>query len=83
MLYMAGKVLFGPVKEPTNTPDLSSGLKPDLTPREIAILTPLAVLVILLGVYPRLITDTLDPALNTQVLVRVEAAQAKRNRRRG
>ena len=78
MLYMAGKVLFGPVKEPTNTPDLSAGLKPDLTPREIAILTPLAVLVILLGVYPRLITDTLDPALNTQVLVRVEAAQADR-----
>ncbi len=74
MLYMAGKVLFGPVKEPAGTPDLSAGLKPDLNAREITILVPLAVVVVLLGVYPRLITDTLDPALETQVMQRVTAA---------
>jgi NADH-quinone oxidoreductase subunit M len=71
MLYMAGKVLFGPVKEPAGTPDLSAGLKRDLTPREVGILVPLAAVVVLLGVCPRLITDTLDPALETQVIHRV------------
>jgi NADH-quinone oxidoreductase subunit M len=74
MLYMAGKVLFGPVKEPPGTPDASAGLTPDLNGREIAILTPLAIVVVLLGVYPRLITETLDPALETQVMQRVTAA---------
>jgi NADH-quinone oxidoreductase subunit M len=75
MLYMAGKVLFGPVKEPAGTPDLSTGLKPDLNGREIAILAPLAVLVVVLGVAPRVVTDPLDPTLETQVLQRVVAAR--------
>jgi len=77
MLYMAGKVLLGPLKEPPGTPDLSAGLTRDLTPREVGILAPLAVLVVLLGVYPRIVTDTLDPALEQQILTRVAAvAQA-------
>ena len=71
MLYAVGKVLFGPIREPEGTPDLSAGLTKDLNPREVAILTPLAILVVLLGLYPRLITDTLDPALQTQILDRV------------
>jgi NADH-quinone oxidoreductase subunit M len=71
MLYMAGKVLLGPLKEPAGTPDLSAGLTRDLTPREVGILAPLAVLVVLLGVYPRIVTDTLDPALEQQILTRV------------
>jgi NADH-quinone oxidoreductase subunit M len=76
MLYMAGKVLFGPVKEPAGTPDLSAGLKPDLTRREIAILAPLAAVVVVLGVAPRLVTDPLDPALEAQVMTRIAAATA-------
>ncbi|MBU0639053.1 MAG: NADH-quinone oxidoreductase subunit M [Planctomycetes bacterium] len=76
LLYMTGRVLFGPVKEPQGTPDLSAGLKRDLTPREITILVPLAILVVLLGVYPRIITDTLDPALEAQILRRVEESVA-------
>jgi len=75
MLYAAGQVLFGPVQEPPETPDLSTGLKRDLTGREIAILVPIAVLVVVLGVAPRLITDTLDPALQTQILDRVHEAR--------
>ncbi|MGD8453270.1 MAG: NADH-quinone oxidoreductase subunit M [Phycisphaerae bacterium] len=78
MLYMAGKLLFGPMKEPAGTPDLSAGLSTDLNRREIIILTPLAALVILLGVAPWLITDTLDPALSTQVLARVDSVQEAR-----
>ncbi|MCH8805137.1 MAG: NADH-quinone oxidoreductase subunit M [Planctomycetes bacterium] len=71
MLYMTGKILFGPLKEPKGTPDLSAGLTRDLNRREIAILAPLAVAVVLLGVYPRIITDKLDPALRDQILNRL------------
>lgn len=75
MLYMAGRVLFGPLKEPPHTPDLAHVRTRDLNRREIAILAPLAATVILLGVYPRLVTDTLDPILRSQVLGRVRAVQ--------
>lgn len=74
MLYVVGKVLLGPLKEPHHTPDVSQGLSHDLNRREIAILTPLAVAVVLLGLFPRLVTDSLDPALRRQVLARVAAA---------
>jgi NADH-quinone oxidoreductase subunit M len=73
MLYMCGKVLFGPVKEPPGTPDLSAGLKRDLGAREVTILVPLAVLVVVLGVAPRIVTSTLDPVLDAQVMRRVES----------
>lgn len=71
MLYMTGKILFGPLNQPENTPDLSAGLSKDLNGREIAILAPLAVLVVALGVAPRLLTDPLDPVLQYDVLARV------------
>ncbi len=74
MLYAVGKVLFGPVKEPHGTPDTSAGLPQDINAREVTILVPLAVLVIVLGVAPRVVTDTLDPALETQVMARVQSA---------
>lgn len=72
LLYMVGKVLFGPVREPAGTPDLHHGLTRDLNRREILTLAPLAVLVFVLGVAPWLITDTLDPLLREQVLRRFE-----------
>jgi len=71
MLYVAGAVLFGPLREPPGTPDLSAGLTRDLTPREVAILAPLAAACVLLGVAPRIVTDPLDPALQSQVLARL------------
>ncbi|RMF81961.1 MAG: NADH-quinone oxidoreductase subunit M [Planctomycetota bacterium] len=74
MLYMVGKVLFGPTNEPPHTPDTEHVGTPDLNPREIAILTPLAILCVALGVAPRLVTDSLDPALQNQVLARVESS---------
>lgn len=70
MLYAVGKLLFGPLKEPPHTPDLSQGLPSDLNTREIAILTPLAILAIVLGVMPRIVTDPLDPLLRDQVVSR-------------
>lgn len=76
MLYATGKVLFGPLKQPQGTPDLSH-LPADLNAREIAILAPLAVLVVLLGVCPRIVTERLDPALQVQVLARLDEARAQ------
>ncbi len=71
MLYMVGKLLFGPLNEPPHTPDFSAGLTRDLTRREVWLLAPLAALCVLLGVAPRVVTDTLDPALNSKILPRV------------
>lgn len=48
ILYMVGRVIFGPVKEPAEY----AGRVKDLTPREIAVLTPLALACVWLGVYP-------------------------------
>jgi NADH-quinone oxidoreductase subunit M len=56
LLHMVGQVLFGPLKTPavveTPLPRGTHRLSKDLNGREIAILTPLAILVVLLGVMP-------------------------------
>lgn len=54
MLQMVGQILFGPVKTPAITQTATSGKKMpvDLNGRELAILAPLAILVVLLGVMP-------------------------------
>lgn len=70
MLHMARCVLFGPLKEPGHGFDSSTGLTQDLTRREIGILVPIAAACILIGVYPRVVTDITAPALQTQVLTR-------------
>ncbi len=46
MLYMFRRVMFGPVTNPEN-----EGL-PDLNRREIAVLTPFLVMIVVMGVYP-------------------------------
>ncbi len=73
MLYMCGRVLFGPVIEPPHTPDTSRGLSEDLTPREIGVLAPLAIICVIIGVYPRSVTGTMQPALERQILNRMAA----------
>jgi len=65
LLYMVGKVVFGPLVEPAGHNDghgdehgtshaksSHASLPRDLTFREIAVLSPLAVLCVVLGVYP-------------------------------
>lgn len=68
MLWMCRCVLFGPLNEPPNTPDLSAGLTKDLTRREIGILTPIALACVVLGVYPKPVLDTLEVAARDHVL---------------
>ncbi|MFA7235597.1 MAG: NADH-quinone oxidoreductase subunit M [Phycisphaeraceae bacterium] len=60
ILYMLGRVVMGPVKEPEHY----AGKVSDLTTREIAVLTPLAVACIVLGVYPTPVLQSLEPAIH-------------------
>lgn len=68
MLWMCQRLLFGPLKEPANTPDTSSGLTKDLTRREIGILAPIAICCVVLGVYPKPMLDTFDVAIRQHIL---------------
>jgi NADH-quinone oxidoreductase subunit M len=58
MLPMVQRMLFNPLSYREN-----SGL-PDLNAREIGLLAPLVVLIILLGFYPRPFLDRMEPAAN-------------------
>ena len=74
MLWMCQRVLFGPVTEPPATPDTSAGLTPDLTRREIYILAPIAVVCLLLGVFPKPVLNTMQPAIARNILQAAPAA---------
>jgi len=64
MLWMCQRVLFGPLKEPDLHHDLAEETLPvDLSAREWTLLTPIAILVVLLGVYPKIYFDSTRPSL--------------------
>jgi len=67
MLLMCQRVLFGRLKAPPDTPDLRGGLKPDLTAREKGLLIPLALACVFLGVYPKPVVETIQPAIAQNV----------------
>jgi NADH-quinone oxidoreductase subunit M len=67
MLWMCQRVLFGPLREPANTPDTSRGLPSDLNLREKWILTPIAIACVVLGVYPKSVINTMEPAIAANV----------------
>ncbi len=79
MLYLCGRILFGPLKEPDHTPDTTHGLTPDLTPREIGVLTPIALCCLLIGLWPNALIDSIQPAAERQVLNRVFASTIERD----
>lgn len=64
MLWMVQKVFFGPLKEPVaqHAGDHQGAMR-DLGYREIAALAPLAISVIMIGLYPKLFLDRMTPAL--------------------
>ncbi len=71
LLFMMGKVVFGPLKEPAGHDahggsghDTGHHLPADLTAREIGILVPLALGCIVLGVFPTPVLRTLKPVNN-------------------
>jgi NADH-quinone oxidoreductase subunit M len=83
LLYMVGKIVFGPLREPAghgghggghgghgsgghgHDDAHTGGLPTDLSFREIAILTPLAVGCIVLGVYPTPLIHTIEAPIGT------------------
>jgi len=58
MLWMLQRVWLGPVNP-------KYAKLPDLTPRELVTLVPLAVIVMVLGVYPHAVLDLINPTLLT------------------
>jgi len=69
MFWMCQCLLFGPVKEPAHTPDLSRGLTRDLTKREIGILAPIAILCVIVGVWPKPLVESLDDSIRANIAV--------------
>ena len=58
ILLMYQRTMTGPVRESTKH-------IPDLRPREIAALTPLLVLIVVLGFFPRPALDALNPTVDS------------------
>jgi NADH-quinone oxidoreductase subunit M len=56
----------------TGVPEGENEALTDLTPREIGVLVPLAILVVVLGLYPRLLLDKIEPSTEA-ILDRIEA----------
>ncbi len=82
LLIMVGKVVFGPLKEPAHGHDEHRVLPRDLTFREIGVLTPLAILCVVLGLYPRIVTTTLEAPIDNVLAgypARVEPLAASRD----
>jgi NADH-quinone oxidoreductase subunit M len=68
MLWMYQRVVMGDITKPENEH------LPDLTRRELTVLVPLVVLMIVMGVYPSLFTDRSQPALNAVLIGPLEPA---------
>ncbi|MEK6675845.1 MAG: NADH-quinone oxidoreductase subunit M [Planctomycetota bacterium] len=83
MLWMCQRILFGPVKEPPHTPDTSAGLTVDLTRREIAIVAPLALACLAIGVYPKPLLNDFEKAISYNILAPTVAGETTENLKQG
>ncbi len=67
LLIMLGKLVWGPLKEPHHdahaTTQSGSSLPADLSPREIGILVPLALVCLAIGVYPKPMMEAIAPSV--------------------
>ncbi|MHB8954235.1 MAG: complex I subunit 4 family protein [Pirellulaceae bacterium] len=70
MLWMIQRVFFGPLKEPASA---SSHAARDLSWREVAALTPLAVLVVWIGIQPAYFLKRMAPTLDGVAAVAQES----------
>lgn len=68
LLFMMGKLVFGPLREPEGY-EHHGPLPVDLSGREIGICTALAVPCVVLGLYPSLITRSLEAPLQETIEV--------------
>ena len=66
LLYMVGKVVFGPLKEPVGHQH-HGPLPVDLSLREIGVLTPLVIACVVLGIYPKPVMKSLEAPLQQTI----------------
>ncbi|HZW08847.1 MAG TPA: NADH-quinone oxidoreductase subunit M [Phycisphaerales bacterium] len=75
LLYMVGRMCFGPLIEPAGHGDHGGhgahggGLPADLTAREIGVLLPLAALCLVLGLYPTPLIRSIEAPIRDTVLL--------------
>jgi len=69
MLLMFQKTMFGKLEKPENQ-SLT-----DLTAREIGLLVPIVIFIVLIGVYPNVFLEKMEPSVN-RLINQVEARQA-------
>ncbi len=74
MLWMIQRVFFGPLKEPPND---SAHPVHDMSWREVAALTPLAALVVWIGVQPAFFLERMAPTLDGVVVVAQDALNSE------
>lgn len=78
LLFLVGKVCFGPLVEPKghHAHEGEPGALPaDLTGREIVTLLPLAVMCLVMGLFPSPVMDLLEPSIDQTVSVVETAAR--------
>jgi len=77
LLYLAGRVIFGPLKIPevSHDDDHGSTLPQDLTRREMAVLAPIAVMCVVLGVKPGLLLAPIDAPIQDVVAAVADSAE--------
>jgi NADH-quinone oxidoreductase subunit M len=68
MLHMTARVIFGPLKVPGESGDHhgehgANGASADIGPREVGLLIPIALAVVILGVRPTAVLDNIAPPL--------------------
>jgi NADH-quinone oxidoreductase subunit M len=76
MLWMFQRVFFGPVTEDANR------RLPDLTPREVAVLVPVLVLIVWIGIYPQPFLRTTEASVK-QLLAQVHMKYRAESREPG
>lgn len=80
MLFLTGRLIFGPVKQP----EAVVGTPGDLNWRELGAVLPLAAAVLILGVMPNLVLKSIEPAIArtmsvTRTMSNVVALLSERN----
>jgi NADH-quinone oxidoreductase subunit M len=78
LLHMIARVVFGPLNEPVVHDVDEDKLPADATTREWAIMLPLGVLVVLLGLWPKPLTDSMRQPVD-EILAGVQKVAAPEN----
>ncbi len=76
MLHLAARIIWGPLKTPHAEADSAHATPGDLNGREIAILVPLAIVVFLIGLYPKPMMDSMKGPLQQLASAAQEAPTA-------